>query len=54
LAARASLRRIARHRLGLKALGGWSWLTDPRPAARNRIYSRTTVSLWRLLRWLFG
>jgi hypothetical protein len=54
LAARASLKRIAGHRLGLKAPGGWSWLTDPRRAARNRVYSRTTVSLWRLLRRLFG
>jgi hypothetical protein len=42
LAARTSVRRAVRHRLGLKAPRGWGWLTNPRKAAYNRIYSRTT------------
>jgi hypothetical protein len=42
LSARTSLRRAVRHRLGLKAPRGWGWLTNPRKAAYNRIYSRTT------------
>ena len=42
LSARASLKRAIRHRLGLKAPRGWGWLTNPRKAAYNRIYSRTT------------
>jgi hypothetical protein len=42
LAARTSVRRAVRHRLGVKAPRGWGWLTNPRRAAYNRIYSRTT------------
>ena len=43
LAARTSLKRIARHSLGLKAPRGFGWLTNPRKAAYNRIYNRTSV-----------
>ncbi|MFO0858364.1 MAG: hypothetical protein U0640_13530 [Phycisphaerales bacterium] len=42
IAARTSLKRYARHSLGLKAPRGWGWLTNPKRAAYNRIYSRTT------------
>jgi hypothetical protein len=42
LAARTSLKRVVRHSLGLKAPRGWGWLTNPRRAAYNRIYNRTT------------
>ena len=42
LAARTSLKRAVRHRLGLKAPRGWGWLTNPRKAAYNRVYNRTT------------
>jgi len=41
-AARTSLKRAIRHRLGLKAPRGWGWLTNPRKAAYNRVYNRTT------------
>lgn len=53
IAARTSPKRYLRHNLGLKAPRGWGWLTDPRKAAYNRIYNRTTVSFWSLLRRLF-
>ncbi|WP_373650837.1 hypothetical protein [Schlesneria sp. DSM 10557] len=42
IAARTSLKRAIVHRLGLKAPRGWGWLTNPRRAAYNRIYNRTT------------
>ena len=42
LSARTSLKRAVRHRLGLKAPRGWGWITNPRKAVYNRIYSRTT------------
>ena len=42
LSARTSLKRAVRHRLGLKAPRGWGWITNPRKAAYNRIYSLTT------------
>jgi hypothetical protein len=43
IAARTSLKRIVRNELGLKAPRGWGWLTNPKKAAYNRIYNRTTV-----------
>ena len=45
LAARTSWKRVVRHSLGLKAPRGYGWLTNPRKAAYNRIYNRTTVGL---------
>ncbi len=41
-AARTSLKRAVRQRLGLKALRGWGWVTNPKRAAYNRVYNRTT------------
>ena len=45
IAARTSLKRYVRHSLGLKAPRGWGWLTNPKKAAYNRIYNRTTVGM---------
>ncbi|MBI5504125.1 MAG: hypothetical protein HY899_04965 [Deltaproteobacteria bacterium] len=42
IAARTSWKRIVRHSLGVKAPRGWGWLTNPRRAAYNRVYNRTT------------
>jgi hypothetical protein len=42
LSARTSLKRAVRQRLGLKAPRGWGWITNPRKAAYNRVYNRTT------------
>ncbi len=53
VAARTSPRRFIRHNLGFKAPRGWGWLTNPRRALYNRVYSRVTVSLWDLLVKLF-
>jgi hypothetical protein len=50
LAARMSFARYVRHTLGFKAPRGWGWLTNPKRALYNRIYSRTTVSVDRLLK----
>ena len=43
IAARTSWKRVVRHSLGLKAPRGWGWLTNPKRAAYNRVYNRTTV-----------
>ena len=43
IAARTSFKRYVRHSLGFKAPRGWGWLTNPRRAAYNRVYNRTTV-----------
>jgi len=45
IAARTSASRLVRHSLGLKAPRGLGVLTNPRRAAYNRVYSRTTFSL---------
>ncbi|GEO83401.1 hypothetical protein GCM10007920_28140 [Ciceribacter naphthalenivorans] len=54
IAARTSLKRVVRHNMGLKAPRGWGWLTNPKRAAYNRVYSRSTVSLWSILRKLLS
>lgn len=53
LSARTSLKRFARHNMGLKMPKGGGWVTNPKKAARNALYSRTTVSFWSILRALF-
>ena len=42
IAARTSVKRIVRHNLGFKAPRGLGWLTNPKKAAYNRVYNRTT------------
>jgi hypothetical protein len=42
IAARTSWKRIVRNNLGLKAPRGFGWITNPKKAAYNRVYSRTT------------
>lgn len=54
IAARTSPKRIVQSKLGLKAPRGWGWLTNPKKAAYNRSYNRSTVSFWSLLAKLFG
>lgn len=49
IAARTSWKRVVRHNMGLKAPRGWGWLTNPKRAAYNRIYSRTTVDIFGIL-----
>lgn len=44
IAARTSVKRYVRHSLGLKAPRGYGWLTNPKKAAYNRVYHRTTKS----------
>jgi hypothetical protein len=60
IAARTSPARAIRHRLGLKAPRGAGWITDPKRAAYNRIYQRTTVDplskagIWLLIALAIG
>ena len=52
IAARTSWKRYMRQSLGLKAPRGYGWVTNPKRAAYNRVYSRSTISFWSLLRKL--
>ena len=54
LAARSSVKRMVKQQLGLKAPRGMGWITHPKRAAYNRVYDRTTVSFWSLLKRLFS
>jgi len=47
IAARTSWKRVVRHSLGVKAPRGWGWITNPKKAAYNRVYNRTTFGLGR-------
>jgi hypothetical protein len=53
LSARTSVKRYVRNSLGLKAPRGWGWITNPKRAAYNRVYNRTTrgclVLIWVML-----
>ena len=42
IAARTSIKLVVRHNLGLKAPRGLGWVTNPKKALYNRVYSRTT------------
>ena len=42
IADRTSVKRYVRQNLGLKAPRGYGWLTNPKKAAYNRVYNRTT------------
>lgn len=50
IAARTSVKRYIRHSLGVKAPRGWGWLTNPKKAAYNRIYNKTTFSIFDLFK----
>lgn len=43
LAARTSLKRVVRHQLGIKTPRGMGWLTNPKRAAYNRVYNRSSI-----------
>lgn len=52
IAARTSVKRYIRHSLGFKATRGWGWLTNPKKAAYNRVYNRTTKGCFSVVVWL--
>ena len=49
IAARTSVKRAARHKLGLKMPKGGGFVTNPKKAVDNRIYNHTSVSADQLL-----
>ncbi len=54
IAARTSVKRMIRHNLGFKAPRGMGWLTNPKKAAYNRIYHRTSRGCLLVLLALIG
>jgi len=53
IAARTSVKRMVKSSLGIRAPRGAGWLTNPKKAAYNAAYSRTTFSFWKLLKTIF-
>lgn len=53
IAARTSTKRMVKNALGLRVPRGMGMITNPKKAVYNRVYRRTTFSLWSLLRKLF-
>ena len=52
IAARTSWKRVVRHNLGLKAPKGFGWFTDPKKAAYNKVYNKTSRGcLVNLISW---
>lgn len=49
IAARTSVKRMVKNSLGLKAPRGLGWLTNPKKAAYNRVYNRTSRGCFVLL-----
>lgn len=50
---RTSQPLVVRHTLGVNALPGLGWLTNPKRGIYNRVYTKTTFSLWPILAKLF-
>ena len=54
IAARTSPRRFIAHSLRIKAPRGMGWITNPRRALYNCVYSRTTFGIGGVLKRLLG
>ncbi|MGL4562207.1 MAG: hypothetical protein ACRCV0_07990 [Brevinema sp.] len=54
LSARTSLKRALKNSLGLKTPRGLGWLTNPKKYAYNKVYNRSSFSIWGLLKKLLG
>jgi len=52
IAARASVKRIVRHNLGVKAPLGGGWVTDPKKALYNKVYNKTSRGCLVSVAWL--
>jgi len=42
IGARTSIKRLVKNKLGPRAPRGWGWITNPRQAACDRVYNKTT------------
>lgn len=53
ISSRTSVKRVIRHNLGVKAPRGFGWFTNPKKAAYNRVYNRTSFSIFDVIKKLF-
>ena len=48
-----SIKRQVVHRTGLKMPKGYGWLRNPKKAAYNKVYNKTTFNIFKLIKKLF-
>ena len=53
ISSRISPKRIIKNSLGIKAPRGYGWITNPKKATYNRVYNRTSFSIFDVLKKLF-
>ncbi|AQT86960.1 hypothetical protein ERICIV_02140 [Paenibacillus larvae subsp. larvae] len=53
ISTRTSINRQAVHRAGIKMPWGYGAVRNPKQAARNKVYNKTTVSFWGMIKKLF-
>ncbi|GIP63383.1 hypothetical protein J32TS6_19380 [Virgibacillus pantothenticus] len=53
VAARTSIKRQVVHRTGAKMPRGYGWVRDPKKAAYNKVYNKTTFDIFKLIKKLF-
>ncbi|KNY27719.1 MULTISPECIES: hypothetical protein [Clostridia] len=51
IAARTSVKRYIRHSLGVKAPRGWGWISNPKKALYNKVYRKTTFSIFDIFKF---
>ncbi len=54
ISARTSLKRQITHRAGIKMPRGHGWIRNPEKYVYNKVYNRTSVDVFGLLKKLFG
>lgn len=52
VAARTSIKRQIVHRAGIKMPRGYGWMRNPKKAAYNKVYNRTTFDIFKLIKKL--
>lgn len=53
IAARTSLKRQIVHRAGLKMPRGYGWVRNPKKYVYNKVYNKTSFSIFDVLKKLF-
>ncbi|API92734.1 MULTISPECIES: hypothetical protein [unclassified Virgibacillus] len=53
VAARTSIKRQVVHRAGAKMPKGYGWVRNPKKAAYNKVYNKTTFDVFKLIKKLF-
>ncbi|AHD06200.1 hypothetical protein ERICI_01863 [Paenibacillus larvae subsp. larvae] len=53
IAARTSIKRQIVHRAGIKMPRGYGAIRNLKRALKNKVYNKTTVSFWNMIKRLF-